>query len=378
METSKKAPDGYGFTGTELDDLILANCNLQPNSLSAFCAGERRPAADTENARQALASPNFRRAAELLAKPHFRLTAVKGGGALAAEMFSVYGQVSASGMELAALMRPGKTVMVLYFEDEALFLDWWCGTMASKVRTPSVNYLVPELPTEEFAFILHVIDAFRRVYMENMLLYTRPEKYVIPEEDFIAAFKVALQSGDIRWLLPALFNLTPGLAGTLLDIQPGLVETAEALRFMRYEKGCAPGDGIIRFTDAALAMGFEFAAFWQFGLGLQAEVLSAGAVRPMAWEFLAPTNFANHLFTCRTGQMGIRFFKHDQLTYGEYRKHVSGLLAQLAAVYKPAPIPQPVQVPPASPAPKTAFCRFCGAKLPDGAAFCASCGSKLQ
>jgi FHA domain len=157
---------------------------------------------------------------------------------------------------------------------------------------------------------------------------------------------VALNSGDIRWLMPALFSLTPGFSGTQLDLQPDMLITAEMLEFVQRTKDPVSGADELVYLEPAIALGSEFATSWMWGLGLSVELLAASGTTAFAREFLAPTAITNHLFSVTKGPEDLDLFTHCVLTLDEYHQHLAGLLEQAAAKAL-EPIPVPVPEPPA-------------------------------
>jgi hypothetical protein len=348
MENQTIKPDAFGFAGGELANVVLGNLGLKCNRLSRFYSAAPALASNSDDAIKAASFPQFRRAAEILANPLVKLSAAKGGSALPLEPFTVYACPGASGMEYAALLQPGDAALVLYFASDQSFLDWWLDLFACRANSPVVNVLVPSLPVEDFTFVLHVLDTFRRIYMESMLLYHPLTECRIPEEDFKASFAVALNSGDVRWLLPAFFSLTPDLRGTLVDLQPGIIETAERLHFINRTKNPDGATNDIVYNEPAIAFGYELVSSWMFGLGLAIEVLNGDTPRLVAREFLAPTALSNHLFTVEKGRAGLDMFTHSALTLDEYGSHMSALL-QNAKAKALAPLPEPKVVAQSSP-----------------------------
>jgi hypothetical protein len=348
MENQTIKPDAFGFAGGELANVVLGNLGLKCNRLSRFYSAGPAVASTSEDAVKAVSFPLFQRAAGILANPQFRLSAVKGGSALPLEPFTVYACPGASGMEFAALLQPGDAALVLYFASDQSFLDWWLDLFACKATSSIVNTLVPRLPVEDFIFVLHVLDTFRRIYMESMLLYHPLKECRIPEEDFKASFTVALNSGDVRWLLPAFFSLTPGLRGMQVDLQAGIIATAEMLHFISRTKNPDGATDDLLYGEPAIAFGYELATSWMFGLGLTVEVLNGDETRLVAREFLAPTALSNHLFTVEKGQAGLDMFTHLALTLDEYGGHMTSLL-QNAKTKASEPVPEPQSVAQGSP-----------------------------
>lgn len=330
MDNQTNKPAAFAFTADELAKVLLGNLGLKCNKLSLFSSAIPVVASSSETATQAVSFPLFRRAAEILANPLVKFAAAKGGSTLAVETFTVFSCPSSSSMELVAVLRPGDVSLVLYFETVQIFLEWWTDLFACKENTPVTNYLVPELPLEEFTFILHVLDTFRRINMQSMLLYRPLKESRISGNDFMASFEVALNSGDVRWLMPALFSITPGLKGILLDLHPDIIDTAEALHFIKRTKNPNNGEDDLLYLDPGITLGYEFATSWLFGLGLAVEVLTGDQVNIVAREFLAPTALSNHLFTIVKGNSGLEMFTHFSLTLEEYRKHMIALLRKAA------------------------------------------------
>lgn len=331
MDNQTNKPAAFAFTGDDLAKVVLGNLGLKCNKLSQFSSAIPVAASSSENATQAVSFPMFQRAAEILANPSVKLSCAKGGGSLAVESFNVYGCSTPAGMELVAALRPGEVSLVLYFATVETFLEWWTDLFACKENAPIINCLVPELPLEEFVFILHVVDTYRRINMQSMLLYRPLKENRILVNDFMATFEVALASGDVRWLMPAFFSVTPGLKEIILDLHPDIVDTAEALCFIKRSKNPNTGEDDLVYLEPGITLGYEFATSWMFGLGLSVEVLAGDEIQVVAREFLAPTSFSNHLFTIVKGNSGLDMFTHFALTVNEYSKHITGLLKKAAA-----------------------------------------------
>jgi hypothetical protein len=331
MDNLTNKPAAFAFTGDELAKVILGNLGLKCNKLSQFSSVPAVVSSSSENATQAVSFPLFRRAAEILANPCLKFSCAKGGGTLAVESFNVYGCSTPAGTELVAVLRPENVSIVLYFATVESFLEWWTDLFACKENTPIINCLVPELPLEEFVFIMHVVDTYRRINMQSMLLYRPLKENKISVNDFMATFEVALGSGDVRWLMPAVFSVTPGLKEIILDLHPEIVDTAEALCFIKRTKNPNTGEDELIYLEPGITLGYEFATSWMFGFGLSVEVLAREEIQLVAREFLAPTSFSNHLFTIVKGNSGLEMFTHFALTLNEYSKHITGLLKKAAA-----------------------------------------------
>jgi hypothetical protein len=345
MENQTNKPDAFGFAGKELAKVVLGNLGLKCNRLSMFSSAGVVVASTSEDAVKAVSFPQFQRAAGILANPLIRLSAAKGGSTLAVEPFTVFGIPASSGMEFAVVLRPGDASLVLYFASIEAFLVWWTDLFACQANTPVINTLVPALPVEEFTFILHVLDSFRRIHIESMLLYHPLKESRISVDNFMASFEVALNSGDVRWLMPALFSLTPGLKGTLLDLHPEIIDTAEALHFISRTKNPDNGADELRYLDPGLALGYEFATSWIFGLGLSVEILTVDGIIVLFREFLAPTAFSNHLFSVEKGKAGLDMFTHFAQTLDEYRQHMTALLKEAGGkASEPVAVPSPANL----------------------------------
>lgn len=95
-----------------------------------------------------------------------------------------------------------------------------------------VNLIKAEQSLEVLLFIFTLADCYRRAYFDRMLASSLEPVEGIYEDEFVAVLERELQSADLRWLVPSLLRLVPGLAEIPLEFAGRQVELAEAMDFI--------------------------------------------------------------------------------------------------------------------------------------------------
>ena len=283
------------------------------------------------------------------------------------------------------------------------FLAEWLSRIATRVETGSPNLIPPPTNPEELVLLLHAVDLFRRVQLENLLDPEGcPQPRGIDAERLIPTLVEAIERRDPRWLVSAWATMMPdgGLDAVNFD-DPDVLDVLVRRRFLVPEDPDAEG-GLLLFGPPAVEMGTEFMIAWSSCCGFQAMTARDTALEPETGAFLATTGLAHHLFLRRDGDDGSPLVVHQTLTRSELDTFMARTLAGLleAAVAAGAggadeeetqalprvavpPLPEmpgttePGDAVPAesSPAP---VCPACGRTAPPDARFCGYCGSPLQ
>ncbi len=357
-------------------DHLYRRSGLSGNSMAGFIHDPEL--ASTPNGSEhfmALAgNSNFSLVAKLVLEPDLRIEFVRGGNATPDEDFFLY-RINGNRSVLAQFTNDAGEILLALFRDVSTYVDWWAELYAASGMGSYPEVFPEPLPTEALICALHSIDIYRRAYMESMLDYSGNLGLTISMADFIDLIKRSSASGDKRWLLPNLFELTSGIKTSNISLKPKHIDMIAQLGFLSNE------NGLLTLGERSRLMGTEFISSWMGNLGFQALALVNGEVRSLSRVFLITTAFANHLCSFENAAHGESRFRHQALDTGELKK---ALVAWLQALQNTLPSSQAAASQPAtSPPPAAAvgeekrFCGNCGSPTVPGRQFCGTCGNPL-
>jgi hypothetical protein len=321
--------------------------------------------------------PLVRQAVAILAAPRLVIDQRAAGSALPFTFLTACHapQVDPEAFALIAPTEDG-AVLVQLFDSPWLFLAWWLDLHASAVEEPTANYIPPPVSYESLVYLFHTIDLFRRKASESQLSYT-PSDLSLPPDGFTITLKRAVQSRDLRWLLPAFLALMPRPEEIDFDDGPEPFEALARLGFLIRSE-----DGLLGFGEAGRAMGFEFDRTWFQATGFETAVQADGRWKTVTRAFLAPTALANHLVLEEpaTAGEGARTLNHQAMTLGILETRLAGLLNEAVLLAGGAPSSLlPHETPDVATIDEqrvegSVYCRRCGRELRAGESFCPSCG----
>lgn len=357
-------------------DHLFRRSGLNGNQLSPFQYNAEQAAisSPSEFFKVLTESSRFNQVARCLLEPDIKIEFNRGGAGTADEAYYVL--LSRPDQAAAALLVNAEgDFLVLLFDDWAAYLQWWSPIYVSSGLSGYQAVFPQVMETEVLICALHCIDIYRRSYMESMLEYSGDLNLSITTQDFVDLLKRALASQDRRWLLPTLFELTPGLKNSSLALKPEHIKQLEQFDF------AADNEGILTLGERARIIGTEFITSWMGGLGFQATTLIKGEERSLSRVFLAATAFTNHLISFENEASGKTNFRHQALNEEELKqtlekwmealqKAVGGLAAAKTA--EPDPLATSENA-----GSKMKFCGQCGAQLRPGKKFCGQCGVAL-
>ncbi len=269
---------------------------------------------------------------------------------------------------LAQFVNKDSHLLLLYFPDQDAFVTWWASIYAAAGMGDYPALFGEIKETEVLICALHCVDIYRRFYMESMLDYRGLVDVSVSSANFVQLLKKSLASGDKRWLLPTMFELTPGLRSSNIALKPEHLKQLEAAGFITIQ------DSLLTMAERSRLMGTEFISSWMNATGWQASALIKGEEKSLSRVFLASTAFTNHLISFDSAASGESRFRHKAVTSPEL---TGNLLSWLQAVKK-------VTFDQAAPAPNTQkstakpkFCGQCGAEIRAGKKFCTGCGKPV-
>ncbi len=274
------------------------------------------------------------------------------------------------------------------FDNYKSWLSWWIEDFASQSGQPAANYIPPKVNLEEFMFVLHAVDSFRRVSYQNMLSHVFTDRAYARVPEFLQSMADSLKSLDIRWLLPAFLTVTPGVEQYQIKIDPQNIGVLLEHDFFREGK-LASGEDVLIFGEAGQIMGVEFFRSWFTSCGMEINVAGSGAFTAAERLFIAPTLLGNHFVQLEGGDKGKTIVNHQLYTTEQLAFKLSELFGSIFELNVTSgtaePGVEPAQKLPESPEqplvptpPAKRFCRGCGSQVSAGAAFCGKCGMKLK
>lgn len=360
MEIFKLAP-------ADIDHLFRRS-GLNGNQLSTFSyhAEQAATSSPSELFKPLTESANFASIAKKLLEPDLKIEFNRGGAGSADESYYAFLSLDDNDV-LAQFTSSEGNLLLLLFDNEESFWEWWSDIYASKVASNYQKVFPGVMPTEVLVCALHCIDIYRRSFMESMLDYRSGVELALNTQDFVQLLKRALASKDKRWLLPTMFEITPGLKGINIAIKPEHLKQVEELGFL------TSNENILTLNERSRIMGTEFITSWMGGVGCQATALINGQERSLSRIFLAPTAFANHLLSFEIGAGGETRFRHQPSNLSELN---ATLLKWIEALQKVIGGTAPAKAAKTAASPLK-YCGQCGTELKPGKKFCTGCGTPI-
>lgn len=310
-------------------------------------------------------SPLCQEIAQHLLEPDIRVMFHTGGNAAAEDQYYVMLRREYQSV-LAQLVNGEGHILLLHFPDQPSFVRWWTSIYAAAGMEDYPAVFAGLQNTEALICALHSVDLYRRFYMESMLEYRGLVDLSVTTADFVELLKKSLSSGDKRWLLPTLFELTPGLRGSKIALKPEHLQKIEEAGFITSR------DGVLTLAERSRLMGTEFIGPWMSSTGWQATTMVQGQEKNLSRVLLAATAFSNHLFSFEAIPEGHMRFSHQPLTGAELAGQMTNWLA---ALIQPTGSHVARDLEDGQQAAKPRFCGQCGAELKTGKKFCTSCGT---
>lgn len=366
-----------GMVGAEVFKLAPGDINhlfrrsgLIGNSLSSFSyyAEQAATSSPSELFKELSESPQFRQIARRLLEPDLKIEFNSGGAGMADDKY--FALLSADDKTvLVQLANSDGDILLLLFPDGESFFKWWTDVYASPGMDGYKKLFPNTMDLEALVCSLHCVDIYRRSYMESMLEYRSGVDSSLSIQDFVELLKRSLVSGDKRWLLPAMFEITPGLKNSNISLTPEHMKQIGELGFITSDAN------LLTLAERSRIMGTEFISSWMGGFGWQATALINGQERSLSRVFLAPTAFTNHLISFEAAEAGKTRFRHQAANRQELLEILSAWMKALGGAVGISGAEPDTELPPASA--QARFCSKCGAEIRPGKRFCTACGNSL-
>lgn len=369
MDINKEAMlylGAYRLPGSDIDH-IFEYAGLTGNALSPYRYNAEQAASSSPSQRfQALAeSPIFNKIARLLLEPDLKILFHSWGNATADQQY--YAFLSAEDANVLALFINSRNeILMLHFPDWETYLQWWTTIYSTEGNGEYIRIFKDTTEIETLVCALHCIDTYRRAYMQSMLDFRSQVDISIHTHDFVQLMKNSLSSDDTRWLIPSMFELTPGLKNSSIVLQPEHLKKIEELGFVSCN-----AELLLTLDERSKTMGNEFLMTWMEAVGWQASALVNDEERILTQMFMAPTAFSNHLFSFETGADGKTRFSHQASNRYDLIKSMLDWMEDLRKVMGSISPEVKMDIPQGN------ICTKCGVKNRPGKKLCISCGGSL-
>jgi hypothetical protein len=325
----------FHIDGGELYHLAKNVYRLPCNNLSPFSGQPTAVLKISDDTVRLSWDADLKALTSVLAQPHLRLTLRRGGANMPLTALSAYIKKEGDTARVVSLQEETGMVLAVLLDSSEKYGEYFAAQNGSPVKLPPVNLIRPVLPLEALVFICNLVDCYRRAYLNRMLSHSTELVEAIYEDEFITVLEQALKSTDIRWLLPSLIRLVPGIAETALELKGEHLESAQSMKFI--SRFAPPGgERTVYFLGSSgKYMGLEFSLFWKNAVGLEVSALNSttGKEESVGRYYFAATEEANHLITI-TQAGGGAAFSHlaltDTETAGEIKTIIETNLAKIS------------------------------------------------
>lgn len=308
----------FHIDGGELYYLAKNEYKLTFNSLSPFIGQPEGGIKLSDDTKQLAQDAELAALTLVLAQPKVKLVLRRGGSTVPYEASSVYIKKESDIVRVVFLQEDMGMLSAILFNGIDSFCEYFAAQNCSLVTLPPVNLIKPKLSLEALIFIFNLTDCYRRAYLNEMLANSTKLVEAIYEDEFIAILEQELKSNDIRWLLPSLIRLVPGLSEITLEFKGEDLEIAESMDFISRATTSSDKRPIYYLGSSGKYMGLEFTLFWKYAVGFEVTVLnnSTGMGDTIGRYYLAPTDEANHLISFSPSEGGTKL-THLALTSAE-------------------------------------------------------------
>lgn len=369
-----------GDIGPMLIDLL----KLTPNVLSPFTEVLSKYGRNTSSlsaAGEGLSRDEvFAFIARVLAAPDLLIKIRLGGSMMPFDEVRICTGKSIDEAVAAVSIGENDSYVVQVFKTYASFIKWWTDSFAGKNEETIANYIPPTISLESFLFILHAVDWFKRESYKNALNYAAGQEILVSPEDFSKGMERAIQSKDLRWLLPAFVMLTPGLDRFTINLQPDDAKILNEMQFFNNKRHPKTQEDMLVFGEAGRAMGAEFMTSWFLAAGFEFSTIAQGRIDVLEQIFVAPTALANHYVQLEPKANNTCMINHQVYTLNQLVSKLQSVFKKAFDGYVKQPLSAHMQPETKQHVPKQAsraICTSCNAQLSGEVKFCVECGTPV-
>ena len=326
-------PVSYIIEQAGVGALLAKDTGLLPNNGSVFYKAAPAAGADTDIKAvysELLADQEFLRALRIVAEPDL-YAVVRVAGAQGLTETRLHRRKNEGDNVAATELRADGSLIISVFESYKDWVDLWAESFTTLSDVPAANYIPPMVSLEEFMFVLHTVDSFRRVSYQNMLSHVFTDRTYVKAPEFLGSMADSLKSLDIRWLLPAFLAVTPGIEQYQTDIDPQNIAVLLQHDFFMEGK-LASGDDVLVFGEAGQIMGVEFFRSWFTSCGMEIKVAEPDGFMAAERLFIAPTILGSHFVQLEGSANGQAMVNHQVYTKEQFAFKLDELFDRAFAV----------------------------------------------
>jgi hypothetical protein len=371
--------------------LDLGHNALSPLSgiLESFESCKPAPVKDDGKLSELARKPEIAKALSILTNPGMTLRISTGAGMMDVARLTACRNSSVDRDAVIMITQnPDNSLLIQSFDSPPIFTLWLIDAIASKIVAEPRPVLPESMPFESFIYTLHAIDSFRRAAYESLLEAKPLSEPHISVSKFISTMKMTMQSGDIRWLLPAFISLIPDFASLRFAPDEGHLEFLGSNDLLMPARKISTSEPVFSFGEKGRAVAIDFYRTWWTSAGIEFRIWDGMAGRLLHRSFVASTAVANHFFDIAPDGNGALVVGYRPLTMEDMGLKLQELLITAASapviksVTQAQPVPtvtvpqSPVSAPPG--VPDKAACPGCGFMVVIGSTFCSKCGSPIK
>ena len=358
----------------ELASLVSLGLGLTWGKGTLFEDFREKNSVELSQESQALAQDeDFQKLASIIAGPTGIVIIRTGGGTVAYEVQYLYLN---RGDEVAVVgMTQEDKYGLILFENLEAFMNYWTSVFGGKGEAVLPNILSGDMTVEGLMFVLHCLDYYRINTYKDMLSYGDGSVMPPTVEAFADSMAMAMKSEDVRWLLPSLLNLLPGLSRYDFEIK------ADDIRVLMEKgliSGVDPTSGTMVYSVDGSALAAEFYRSWISACGMELWQVKDSGLEPLLELFTAPTALANHFFTISQGPEGESVVTHVPLSNAAYGFTLAGIVEEAYEQKALDSTEESYEDEVKADETSEKFCAHCGKALKPDAKFCQHCGNKVS
>lgn len=325
-----KGIPAFNLDGGELYMLAKNIYQLSFNDLSPFQGMPGGGIKLSQEAQELAKDADLKASAAVLAQPDLKLSLHRGGSTIPFEVSSLYIKKVRTGYHTVYLQQDGLLLSVVFFDSIPKYCEFFAAQNAASVTIQPVNLLKAPMQLENLVFVFNLADCYRRAYLNNLLQDASELVEAIYEDEFIAILEKELKSKDVRWLLPSLLTLVPGMEKFRLEFSGEQLELAEAMDFVSRGKNPRDKRPIYYLGSAGKYMGLEFTLFWKHAVGFEVTGINktSGKITSLGSYYFAPTAEANHFLSIKPGDGESAKCTHEALTTAHTAHYLQKILEE--------------------------------------------------
>ena len=216
--------------------------------------------------------------------------------------------------------------VILSFQDKNDYAEWWTNIycVENDSNEESVqdnkqgNIFSSVNNTNELFSLIHLMDTYKRMYLESMLNYSTKQYTALFLESYNETFNLSKNSGDIRWTLPLLMEMLPDAGDFLNKNTRALVNFLEENKWIKVWKKDGVEKEIVSFEPKAIKAAKEFMKIWQGFIGVNLYSFEEDNISTISRQCIVPTVKSNYLLYLYPNKKGEMCINSKELTKEQF------------------------------------------------------------